>query len=420
MLTTIQNLRCASAEFTDPALKPSWKGKRYPFLVEPPTDLEKWEEYIAFKTVDWQQGTSHAHEYYVANRDAMDAGHKVSNPHRRGDGGELSALQFYFNEVARLGIDAVKTEYNNDPPEESGPVDGGLTPHRIQRALSGYERKIVPPECVAITQGIDVRKTALHWVVRAWRADGSGFTIDYGVHEVRGTVYGSDEGVEIAIRRAILERIEDTKTAGYKTRDGETKQVDLSLVDAGWQTQAVYSACAEAGLGVMPIMGFGKSSGCVQASFHDVQKNTPDRKPGDGWFLSKKGKLWLVCADADRWKSFEHNRWLTATEQAGSMQICGMLNPNPQRLSDDEKGHHAYAHHICNEQEVEELIKGALRRRWKSKSDNNHWLDASYYSCVAANMKGIRIMGTVAKPTKSIPAVQAPKPRLTLSQMSGR
>lgn len=405
MLTTLQNKRCVSAKFTDPQIKPSWHGRRFRFLETAPTAQEKWDEYIVLKSADWQQGTNNAHEYYVAHRAEMDAGAKLGNPFRRGDAKELSALQFYFNEVARLGIDAVNTEYNNDPPEESGPIESGITPHRIQRQLSGYHRKIVPPDCVAITQGIDVRKVALHWVVRAWRADGSGFVIDYGVHEVFGTIYGSDEGVDVAIKRAILSHMDNIKTFNYTTTTGETKHIDLTLVDAGWQTQAVYAACAEHGAGLMPSMGFGKSSGCVQANFTDIQHRTQDKKPGDGWFLSKKGKIWLVCMDTDRWKRYEHERWMTSPESPGSLHMYGVLNPNPQRLSDDEKSHHSYARHICNEVESEEFIKGKLVRKFKAKSDNTHWLDASYMSCVASNMKGVRIgMASVAKPVKEIPS----------------
>src|SRR5690606_2005087 len=97
---------------------------------------------------------------------------------------EVSSLQRYYNEVARIGPEAVATEYDNDPPEETGPVESGITPHRIQRQLSGYPRLVVPASCTVITQGIDVRKVALHWVIRAWMPDGTGFTIGYGVHEI--------------------------------------------------------------------------------------------------------------------------------------------------------------------------------------------------------------------------------------------
>lgn len=404
LITTIQSRTSVSYRYTDPKQKPSFKGQRFRFLTSKPERSDLWDEYLQFWKDDKIAGDTfsrRAHKFYSANRRDMDRGASVSNPNRfdetvlqDGTTLEVSALQHYYNTVAQLGQEYTSTELDNDPPEESAIVETGIEPRRIQTKLSGYDRKIVPPGAVLLTQGIDCRKVALHWVVRAWFPDGSASTIDYGIHEVRGTVYGSEEGIDIAIRRAILERIEATRETRYERHDAsdDTLQVDLTLVDAGWQTEAVYGAIYEAGAGVMPIMGFGKSAGCSQANFHDVSKSTVDKQPGDGWFLSRKGRIWLVCADADRWKQWEHNRWMTPEDQPGCMTIYGQPSDHPDRLSEDSKNHHSYARHICNEKEVEKPFKGgAIKRVWVQRSDNNHWLDASYYSCVAASMRGIKL-----------------------------
>ena len=75
--------------------------------------------------------------------------------------------------------------------------------------------------------------------------------------------------------------------------------------------------------------------------------------------------------------------------------------------------------------EVEEPYKGTIRRRWNAKSDNTHWLDASYYSDVATNMKGIRLVGpVVSKPTRVIPgssaatACDSARQRVSLGQLA--
>jgi hypothetical protein len=240
----------------------------------------------------------------------------------------------------------------------------------------------------------------MHWVVRAWRADGTGFVIDYGVHEVHGTVYGSDEGLDQAIYRAVLGRMEEFAGTDYCwPNDSRCSAERFTLIDAGYRTDAIYNACREIGVGIAPVMGFGKSSGCTQANFSQVQRRTVDKKPGDGWFMSRqKRNNWLVCADADRWKAWEHDRWMTAPNRPGCLQMFGQPSAKADRLSDDEKSHHAYARHICNEIEIEEVHKGTLRRLWKAKSDNVHWLDASYYSDVAANMKGISLASSRTLP----------------------
>lgn len=419
MLCTITSRRSAAYRYSDPTVKPAFSGERVPAIIKWPEASHLWDSYIELRQAGQREVNEEgrpkdvfgrvAHEHYLTNREAMDAGAVLSNPYNfeaellaDGTQKQVSALQRCYDYIADTGMESFLTEHQNDPPAETGPVESGITAYRIQRQVSGYDRKVIPPGCTVLTQGIDVRKIALHWVVRAWRPDGTGFVIDYGVHEVVGTVYGSDDGLDVAVKRAILARLEATKEADYATIDGEIKPVDMTLVDAGWRTTAVYSAVSEAGLGVAPVMGFGKSGGCIQANFHDQQKATRDKKPGDGWFLSKRDKVWLVCADTDRWKAWEHDRWMTSTSKPGTLMIFG-VGGEGDRLSADEKQHHSYARHICNEIEVEEPYKGTVRRRWKEKNENTHWLDASYYSDVAANMKGIKILTQQAR-AKVVPS----------------
>jgi hypothetical protein len=394
ILTTIMSRRSLSYKYTDPAQKPSFRGRRFRYMVKPPERQDLWDEFVMLRHADWAADppTQRAHEFYMANRKPMDAGAVVGNPHRRGDAIEASAIETYYVEVARIGQESVSTEFDNDPPEETGPIESGITAYRVQRQLSGYPRRIVPPGCTVITQGIDVRKIALHFVARAWRPDGTGYTIDYGVQEVLGTIRGSDDGLEMAITQAIRARMEFLATNPYRTPDGQEVPVDLTLVDAGWQTQVIYHACRQLGRDIQPAMGFGQSAGCVQARFSEVIRPSPDRKPGDGWFLSRQRRgTWLVCMDADRWKTWEHARWMTATDKPGTMFLYGEPS-DTQALSFDEKGHFSYAKHVTAEIEIEEVVKGRLVRRWTNKSDTNHYLDASYMANVAANMKGVRLL----------------------------
>jgi hypothetical protein len=54
----------------------------------------------------------------------------------------------------------------------------------------------------------------------------------------------------------------------------------LTLIDSGYRTEAVYSACLDAGLGVMPIKGIGFSAGVAERGrFNDVMKRTKDKQP---------------------------------------------------------------------------------------------------------------------------------------------
>lgn len=402
MLTTLMRRECVSAKFTDPTQKPSWHGVRFRLVEQWPAHGELWDEYISRRQAGQHAGDKFsrgAHAFYLDHRDQMDDGVLVGNPWRfvpellpDGSQYQVSTIQAVHDLIADIGRDSFHTEYQNDPPEETGPIESGITAHRVQTQVSGYPRCVIPPGCTVLVQGMDVRKVALHWAVVAFRADATSYVIDYGVQEVRGTVAGSDEGVDVAIVAAIRARMSDCADGLYHAIDGEVMPINLTLVDAGWRTDAVYHACRELGLGIMPAMGFGKSAGCVQIRFSPPVRHQRDKKPGDGWFLSRRERgVWLVCMDADRWKAWEHDRWMTPTDKPGARFMWGE-GDDSGRLSFDQKAHHSFSRHIVSEVEVEELVKGALVRKWKPKSGNNHWLDASYMADVAANMKGIALM----------------------------
>jgi hypothetical protein len=425
ILTTIMRRQSLSDRYTDATQKPAFRGKRFRLIEQWPERDDLWDEYMQLRQAGQQTGdvnARNAHNFYLDNREAMDAGHVVANSDRfikdklpDGTTLEVSTLQHAYNVIADRGRDAFDCELQNDPPEESEHIDSGLTANRIQRQVSGYPMRVVPPGCVKLTQGIDVRKTLLHCVVRAWRADGTGYTIDHHSETVYGVKYRSDVGVDEAIRNAIRTRMTSIRDDPYTDLDGNAVPIDLTIIDAGWRTDVIYASCREIGImDIKPAMGFGKSAGCVQASFRPPRpgKKTNKLAIGDGWFMSKPSKSQtLVCMDADRWKSYEHDRWLTPTDQPGTMFIWGE-GGDERRLSEDERAHHNYAHHIIAEREVEEEVRGVLVRRWKPRSSNNHFLDASYMSCVAANMVGIRIQTQA----EMAAAARGRKPRRSLAE----
>lgn len=420
MLCTLINRTCNAAVFTDRTKKPSWRGQRHRLLLKKPERETLWEEYIQLR-----QGRSEtdpdarvAHRFYLANREAMDLGAEVTNPHRfdarvlsDGEPAEVSALQACYNLIADRNWDHFNTEYQNDPPENVGPVESGITPQTVMRQVCGVAKGKIPEGCTTLVHGVDAGKYRLHWVVRAFKPDGTGYTIDYGWHRVLGTKRGTDEGLDRALHAAILLRVAEFKDSEY------AKEITdhLTLIDAGYRTEAVYAACLAAGMGVMPVMGFGKSAGCVQIAWHDVVKQTQEKKPiCDGVFQSQKAsggrRFWLVCANADKWKAWEHDRWMTATDKPGCMFLWGDPAESGDRISEDQRSHGEYADHICAEVEIEDIVKGAMVRKWKSKKTENHWLDASYYCDVAAAIKGIRIVAA-PKPTKQ---------RMTLAEMAAK
>lgn len=404
MLTTIQKPKCVSAKFTDRTQKPSWSGRRFKFLPSMPDRMDLWDEFVTMQRADWvaDPNTTKAREFYVAHRAEMEAGAVVANPHRY-VAGELSALEHFFIKVARSDWPAVLTEYQNDPPEELGPVESGITAHRICKQLSGYQRGVIPEGCVFLTMGCDVGKWYLHWVVRAWKADGTGYTIDYGEKAVYGVTRNTDDGLDMALHRAIVSLLEERDQSEYQ-QDGERKTIDLVLIDGRYRTDAVYATVQPLYPKVRAVMGHGRSHGCVGTQYRPVLTVTQRSRPlGVGCDERVQqcgsGYLWVTNADADQWKAWEHDRWMSDPTKPGAMFLFGENGKDPRGLSGDEVTHQQYAKHICGEVEVEESDNGLLRRYWKKKNEN-HWLDASYYADVAAHILGVKV-------TAALPAVVA-------------
>jgi hypothetical protein len=413
VITTLQSRIAVSYLLTDSVLKPSMKGKRFSFMLRRPDRMDLWEEYIRLRKQDWENERNStrstlALDFYKANYDVMNVGADVANPHRH-YAGQLSAIQFYFDEWARKDEGYVLTELDNNPPEDSGRIESGITPQLVQRQLSGVKHRIIPDGCTVLVHASDVGKTkGFHWVVRAFKPDGTGYTIDYGIMDVPGVKYGSNVGLNVAIYNAVLRREAQFREAGYCTASGETIAETASIYDSRYENDAVMRAVKQLGIGVWAIKGIGTSAGAeIKGKFRPCTKATETRKPGSSerWYFDRDNpfRLWAVHADTDYWKAWEHARWMTATDKPGCMFLWGD-GDTPQRQ------HDVYARHICSDIEVEEEHKGVMRRVFLPKQTEMDWLDASYYADVAASMKGIRIMATQ----------KVSQPRLTLAEMAAK
>lgn len=97
MLTTLQSRTSVSFRYTDTSAKPTWKGKRFRFLLNPPTRTELWDEYVQMRQADFvafacgeskDEFCRRSHQFYLDNRKSMEDGAEVANPNRF-DGTEL-------------------------------------------------------------------------------------------------------------------------------------------------------------------------------------------------------------------------------------------------------------------------------------------------------------------------------------------
>ena len=407
MLCTIIKRSCLADKYTDRKEKPSWNGKRYQLLKKPPSRDDLWAEYVQTRQAGMEQGDDldgrDAHRFYLKNRKAMDAGAKLGNPARfvgdPYDGStrqkvEVSALQHCYNIIADRGWGPFATEYQNDPPTDDGPQTSGISAGLVMSRLSGIERNVAPDETDALVAFIDLGKYALYWSVAAWRRGVVGHVIDYGVQDVFNVdVIGESKAIGQALR--ILR--DDMNANPYVLRSGEIRRFDRVLVDAGNWSDVAYAFCRESGVHYKPSKGYGESE---KSPFRVPKKNNATTRVGRGghWYESKQpGGHWLTIFDADHWKRYTHERWLTVPRDDDDRYRTGSLTV----FGADPKTHLAYAKHQVAEVEEEEFIRGkGIRRRFKRISKANHWLDSTVGCCLAAAQCGIDITARPAAPRK--------------------
>ena len=399
MLTTVQTDICLSLKYTDPQQYPAWNGKRWRSLESWPTDKALWEEYQLIRKQNQQDGDkwgAGATEFYRERQEKMDAGAVLANPYAVPPGC-LSALQGLWNFICDKGLDAFLTEYQNDPPQDDEATGDALTDLRIISKQWTGEQYVMPDATQIVTATIDLGKYACHWEVNAWLANDAGFTIDYGVLEVKGTeVNGDKTQTETAIYRALSEFHDLMRSERYFTDQGELKQVNLVMVDSGEFTDAVYRFCATTAGLFVASKGFGDTYS---------HRPTPEKILGNHYYMApvvydNHKRINLVHLDSNHWKQVAHDAWLTptlnedASYRAGSM--CLYKTPEKSR-------HHTIAKHKTAEEYRETFIPGkGMKRAWFKVRANNHWGDTGYMGYVAREI--VKAKQTAARRRAATPA----------------
>jgi len=399
MLCTVQNRKCIAYRFTDPQVKPSWRGKRYRKMLREPDRIDLVQQYISMRQARAADDPDArlAFAFWRDNQTDIEAGCEVSNPnsyskklHSDGEPLELSAIHAYYNRVADVGPKAVATEIDNDPPPEVGPLGSGLTSSKIMNQLNQLKRQELPENTVCLTAGIDIGKYRCHWTITAWVHGAAGCVIDYGVLEVSNTQTETQaDAIEWQIYRALIEWRDQQTQKQYKDKDGNARNIDFVLIDSGNYNTAIYEFTKQVGGIYHPAKGINpyrqkKSNGVnVLASEHlHAQK------------LDTSG-IWLYELDTNYWKQFVHERFLTPVMdeannlKKGSLSLFAGAHP---------KSHLAYANHIVAEELVTEFKEGkGSKTYWLVKNENNHWLDATYLACAAAEIFGVKLLAPAEK-----------------------
>lgn len=396
---------------------PDWNGEKTRMVYRFPTNMKLWEEYaeIRAEALRTEGNFQKATEFYLANREAMDAGAEVSWE-ARFNHDEVSALQHAMN-LKFQDEAAFQSEYQNDPLPDDTADDSLLSVDEICAKINGLARRRVPLKCDRLTMFVDVQKALLFYVVIAWAEDFTGAVIDYGSwpdqHRHEYSLADANPsiqtlfpkaGFEGALYAALSALTDECLGREWGREDGAVLKIERALVDANWgqSTDVVYQFCRQSSHAGVILPSHGRYVGASSKPMTEYRKQQGDRL-GFNWMIPNvagKRAIRHVIYDTNYWKSFIHARLAVPVGDKGSLTLYGRI----------PGAHQLFAEHLTAEYRVKTQGRGRTVDEWKLKpqSHDNHFLDCVAGCAVCGSMLGASLPET-------LPAKLDRKPMIRLS-----
>jgi hypothetical protein len=403
----------------DRDIHPLWRGERVGILSSMPVNMDAWEDYFdVYRNCAQLEPPDFtaANEYYLANRANLDDG-AVATWEDRKQAWEVSATQHAMNLFCR-NRRAFWSEYINRPqPADMACGAKGYTPGMVAKRTNGVERGTVPPGCTRLTCGVDIGGGLLWYTVVAWNERFGGAVVDYGcwprqnrpvfaASEARpslDTVFPNHNDAQ-RVFAGLRQLIPEVVGKVYPAPGGEMR-VERCLIDAGWETDAVYQSIAASPLSPLlyPSKGVGRSATQVGVA---KWKPRPGEKVGYHWRLSLgtgSGRGRQVQFDPDAWKSFVHGHLTVPEGGASGLTLCGK----------DSSTHELLAEHIASEYSEPVTYRGDTFDKWLMRPHrvDNHLLDTLVLATVAASVQGLTFQADGSATTNT------PRPKVKLSDL---
>jgi ADP-ribose pyrophosphatase YjhB (NUDIX family) len=405
--TIIQQGDLAS-QLLDRQANPEWRGQTSRLLKSMPNDaaLALWIKYreVREDSLREHEDIRDATAFYVANREAMDAG-AVAGWESRFEPGQISAIQFGMD-IWSADERTFWAEYQNAPlEEEEGDIETLKAAELMVRG-NGLKRGQVPESAVRVNAFIDVQQDVLIWGAFAWSSDMGGAIIDYGVYPEQAKRYWTlrdltrtlreETGlptVEEALRVGLDQLIEKLLGRQFQ-RFGEEGDGAFSIswlgVDANWQlsSQMVYAAAKRNKL-VHPFHG--RFVGAASLPMEQWRKE-PGTKLGHFWRVVKDRQNGpQVQADINAWKSIVAKRLRVEVGKPGGIELFG----------DNPRAHELLCDQLSAEYGVKLSGRGRRVDEWKNRPGrDNHYWDILVGAAVGASVQGSVVTGQAVQPEK--------------------
>jgi hypothetical protein len=399
MACTIIRPSDMASRILDREKHPDWQGERTKMIYSFPTNENLWSKYAELRADSLRNDGDGkiATEFYIANRDAMDAGSNVAWESRFNPD-EISALQHAMNLKFR-DESAFFAEYQNEPRlDDVG--EEMLTSDEISQKTNGYRCGVVPVGSSYLTMFIDVHQNALYWLVVAWEDNFSGAIIDYGTYpdqrreyftlrDIQNTLMLATRGagLEAAIYAGLEKLSAEHLGRIYYRNDGVEMRIGCCLIDANWgqTTDVIYQFCRQSIYANILYPSHGQYVGASGIPFSEHRRQRGDRV-GRHWRIpGSVGNRAVrhVLIDTNYWKTFVHSRLSVLMGDAGCLSLYGH----------DSKRHQLLSEHLTAEYRVRTTANGRTVDEWKNRVSNpdNHWFDCLVGCAVGASMQGAEL-----------------------------
>ena len=408
---------------------PDWNGEKTRMVYRFPTNMKLWEEYaeIRAEALRTEGNFQKATEFYLANREAMDAGAEVSWE-ARFNHDEVSALQHAMN-LKFQDEAAFQSEYQNDPLPDDTADDSLLSVDEICAKINGLARRRVPLKCDRLTMFVDVQKALLFYVVIAWAEDFTGAVIDYGSwpdqHRHEYSLADANPsiqtlfpkaGFEGALYAALSALTDECLGREWEREDGAVLKIERALVDANWgqSTDVVYQFCRQSSHAGVILPSHGRYVGASSKPMTEYRKQQGDRL-GFNWMIPNvagKRAIRHVIYDTNYWKSFIHARLAVPVGDKGALTLYGRI----------PGAHQLFAEHLTAEYRVKTQGRGRTVDEWKLKpqSHDNHFLDCVAGCAVCGSMLGASLPETLPAKLDRKPMIRLSDKRLGGIPQNGR
>jgi hypothetical protein len=398
-------------QLLDRQAHPAWQGERAALVYEWPTNESLWKEYSELRREGQRAGTGTgaAHEFYLANREAMDAGSRVAWPERFNPG-EASAIEHAYNLRIDRGEHAFFAEFQNAPLKptlEASTIDRDI----LRTRIIPLSRGVMPTGHSTITAAIDIQEKILFWLVASWGPGFSGHVLAYGTHpEQPQSIFAASAakrtlamahpggGFEATLLAGLGKLVDQLLARNWKREDGTARRIEQLVIDANWgrSTEVVRSFSRRHQNSASIIPAHGRGGGPTVRPLGEGKRKAGERI-GPGWRLGTVNQQRGLLFDADFWKGYVSGRLATAVGDPGDLTF-------------HEGEHEMLFEHLTAERPLTIEARGRTGDKWQLlPGRENHLLDCLSMSAVAASIAGVTAAGAESS-TRDRKRVDLPKP----------